>query len=158
MLQRNRVCRRFTWLGTGLLLTGCLGCQGTEPPAVREAASGQQAASALPGNAVHEHAAKTALAVEHNEEAAVSGNRVSIDNFTFNPETLEIVTGTKVIWVNSDDVPHTVRSTEDVFRSGTLDTDDVFERVFSEPGTYEYYCGVHRHMAGKIVVKESVMK
>jgi plastocyanin len=78
---------------------------------------------------------------------------VSIDNFTFQPETLEVTAGTKVVWVNGDDVPHTVRSTEDLFRSGTLDTDDVYEHVFSEPGTYEYYCGVHRHMTGKIVVK-----
>ncbi len=79
--------------------------------------------------------------------------KVSIDNFTFNPETLEIRAGTKVVWVNNDDVPHTVRSTEDKFRSDALDTDDEFERVFSEPGTYEYYCGVHTHMTGKVVVK-----
>jgi plastocyanin len=67
--------------------------------------------------------------------------------------TLEVPAGTKVKWVNADDVPHTVRSIDDLFRSGTLDTDDVYERVFSEPGTYEYYCGVHRHMSGKIVVR-----
>lgn len=79
--------------------------------------------------------------------------QVSIDNFTFHPEALEVRQGTRVVWTNRDDVPHTVRSTDDLFRSGTLDTDDAYEHVFSEPGSYEYYCGVHRHMAGKIVVK-----
>jgi plastocyanin len=85
--------------------------------------------------------------------AGAAPAKVSIDNFTFNPATLEIRAGTKVVWVNNDDVPHTVRSTEDVFRSEALDTDDEFERVFSERGTYEYYCGVHTHMTGKVVVK-----
>ena len=79
--------------------------------------------------------------------------RVRIDNFTFTPETLEIRAGTKVVWVNNDDVPHTVRSTGDVFRSEALDTDDEFERVFSERGTYEYYCGVHTHMTGKVIIR-----
>jgi plastocyanin len=79
--------------------------------------------------------------------------QVSIDNFTFHPETIEVRRGTQVVWTNRDDVPHTVRSEADLFRSGTLDTDDIYERIFTEPGTYEYYCGVHRHMTGKIVVK-----
>jgi plastocyanin len=79
--------------------------------------------------------------------------KVSIDNFTFTPATLEIRAGMTVVWVNGDDVPHTVRSTADRFRSEALDTDDKFECVFSEPGTYDYYCGVHPHMTGKVIVK-----
>ena len=86
-------------------------------------------------------------------EPCTPANRVSINNFTFHPTTLEVPAATRVVWVNADDVPHTVRSTEGLFRSGPLDTDDVYEREFSEPGTYEYYCGVHPHMTGKIVVK-----
>jgi plastocyanin len=128
-----------------------VGCQGTETPAVRRTADGQQDSAAR--HAVDQHSPQSESAQGHDDEQAASGNKVSIDNFTFHPETLEVAAGTKVVWVNGDDVPHTVRSTEDTFRSGTLDTDDVYEHVFSEPGTYEYYCGVHRHMTGKIVVK-----
>jgi plastocyanin len=84
---------------------------------------------------------------------AANAVNVSIDNFTFNPPRLEIRAGMRVVWVNSDDVPHTVRSSENLFRSEALDTDDTFERVFPEPGTYEYYCGVHTHMTGTVVVK-----
>jgi plastocyanin len=141
------------WLRTGLLLMASVGCQGTETPAVREPKSGNQVRTASSDRTVDQNADRAEPAARHDAELSSSPNKVSIDNFTFNPETLEIPAGTKVIWVNGDDVPHTVRSTEDAFRSGTLDTDDVYERVFSEPGTYEYYCGVHRHMTGKIVVK-----
>jgi plastocyanin len=146
--------RRFAgWLTTSLLLMASVGCQGTETPAVRESTSGNQARTASAEKTVHQGADKAESAAAHDAQQPSPANKVSIDNFTFNPETLEVPAGTKVIWVNGDDVPHTVRSVEDTFRSGTLDTDDVYERVFSEPGTYEYYCGVHRHMTGKIVVK-----
>jgi plastocyanin len=81
--------------------------------------------------------------------------QVVIDNFAFRPATLTIEAGTKVTWVNRDDVPHTATSTQKprAFHSGTLDTDDKFEHVFNAPGTYEYFCAVHPHMTGKIIVK-----
>ncbi len=86
--------------------------------------------------------------------AMAAGNTdVAIDNFTFTPQTLTVAAGTKVTWINHDDVPHTVKSTEKKFLSGTLDTDDKFSFVFSEPGTYPYFCTVHSQMTGTIVVK-----
>lgn len=78
---------------------------------------------------------------------------VSIDNFVFAPQTLTIAKGTTVSWVNHDDVPHTVRSTDKKFTSGTLDTDDSYSYTFAEPGTYEYFCTVHTHMTGTVIVK-----
>jgi plastocyanin len=52
-------------------------------------------------------------------------------------------------------MPHTATSTKKprLFDSGTLDTDDKFSRVFTAPGTYEYFCAVHPHMTGQIIVK-----
>ena len=127
-------------------------------PARRDTATAKQVVSASAEKSVHQDGAAPDASGRPNQqpagrEQAAFVNKVSIDNFTFNPQSLEVAAGTKVIWVNGDDVPHTVRSNEDTFRSGTLDTDDVYERLFSEPGTYEYYCGVHPHMTGKIVVK-----
>lgn len=145
-------------LATGMLLTGCLGCQGTEMSATRESAAAKPSESASTEDMPVPKSEQTSPGAGDGQEQVASGNKVSIDNFTFKPETLEVAAGTKVTWVNGDDVPHTVRSNEDAFRSGTLDTDDVYERVFLEPGTYEYYCGVHRHMTGKIVVKAIVAK
>jgi plastocyanin len=82
-------------------------------------------------------------------------NEVVIDNFAFSPRTLTVAAGTKVTWTNRDDVPHTATSTRKprLFDSGTLDTDDTYSHVFVTPGTYDYFCAVHPHMTGRIVVK-----
>ncbi len=82
-----------------------------------------------------------------------SPDMVQIDNFTFTPQTLTVRAGTKVTWVNKDDVPHTVTSTDKKFKSPVLDTDEQFSHTFSVPGTYNYFCSVHPHMTGQIVVK-----
>jgi plastocyanin len=86
---------------------------------------------------------------------AEAEQQVKIDNFTFDPPTLTIAAGTKVTWVNRDDVPHTATSTAKPksFDSGTLDTDQQFSHVFSKPGTYDYFCAVHPKMTGRIIVK-----
>ncbi len=78
---------------------------------------------------------------------------VKIDNFSFTPTSLTVPAGTTVTWVNRDDVPHTVVSTEKKFKSPTLDTDEQFSYKFTEPGAYEYFCSIHPKMTGKIVVQ-----
>ena len=78
---------------------------------------------------------------------------VTIDNFNFTPPALAIPAGTKVTWVNKDDVPHTVTSDDKLFDSRALDTDDKYSFTFQTPGTYPYYCSVHPKMTGKVVVK-----
>ncbi len=78
---------------------------------------------------------------------------VKIDNFTFNPPSLAIKAGAGVTWENHDDIPHTVVSTTQVFRSKPLDTDDKFSFTFTIPGTYQYFCSLHPHMTGTIVVE-----
>jgi plastocyanin len=81
--------------------------------------------------------------------------QIRIDNFTFEPAEVTIPAGTKVTWVNHDDVPHTATSSAKPrqFDSGTLDTDEQFSHVFATPGTYEYFCALHKHMTGRITVK-----
>jgi plastocyanin len=80
-------------------------------------------------------------------------DRVKIDNFSFTPQTLTVRPGTTVTWVNKDDVPHTVTSSDKKFKSRPLDTDERFSFTFSAPGTYTYFCSVHPHMTGKIIVQ-----
>lgn len=83
-----------------------------------------------------------------------SAAAVTIDNFKFGPSLLEITAGTTVTWTNRDDVPHVIVSvTKKLFASSPLDTDDKFSYTFKVAGTYEYYCSLHPHMTGKIVVK-----
>src|SRR5690349_14468095 len=78
---------------------------------------------------------------------------VKIDNFTFNPQRITVKAGTTVTWTNADDIPHTVASSAKVFKSKTLDTDDKFSFTFATPGVYEYFCSLHPHMVGAIVVE-----
>ena len=82
-----------------------------------------------------------------------SSVEVKIDNFVFGPQALTISAGTTVTWINRDDIPHTVVSSDGAFKSKVLDTDDKFSFVFTTPGTYDYFCGVHPHMTGQIIVK-----
>jgi plastocyanin len=83
-------------------------------------------------------------------------SRVEIEDFAFKPKELTITIGTKVTWVNKDDVPHTATSTDRpvVFDSKVLDTDQSYSFTFSSPGTYKYYCKAHPHMIGTVIVKE----
>ena len=78
---------------------------------------------------------------------------VKIDNFTFNPPTLTVKVGTTVTWKNEDDIPHTVRATNNAFKSKVLDTDDSFTFTFTTVGVFDYFCSLHPHMTGKIVVE-----
>jgi plastocyanin len=86
-------------------------------------------------------------------EAQDSTNSITIDNFTFTPPEITVAVGTTVKWVNHDDIPHSVVNKDKVFRSKALDTDDSFSYTFASAGTFEYFCGLHPHMTGKIIVK-----
>lgn len=79
---------------------------------------------------------------------------ITIDNFTFTPPELTVAVGTTVKWVNHDDIPHSVVNKDKAFRSkAALDTDDSFSFTFTNAGTFEYFCGLHPHMVGKVIVK-----
>jgi plastocyanin len=79
---------------------------------------------------------------------------VSIDNFTFSPATLTVKSGTTVTWTNKDDIPHGIAWTNNAFpHSKALDTDDSTTFTFTTPGTYQYFCYIHPHMVGTIVVQ-----
>jgi plastocyanin len=93
-----------------------------------------------------------ALAADAAHAAPVAGPAITIDNFTFSPAQLEVKPGTTVIWKNRDDIPHSVVATGKQFRSPALDTDETFSFAFTAPGTYEYFCGLHPHMHGVVVV------
>jgi amicyanin len=85
-------------------------------------------------------------------QALAADAQVKIANFTFDPPTLTVKAGTTVTWVNADDIPHVVSEKDGKFRSSALDTDDKFSQTFSTAGTVEYFCAIHPHMTGKIVV------
>jgi plastocyanin len=83
----------------------------------------------------------------------IDKNQINIDNFSFTPATLTVPVGTKVTWINHDDVPHLITSTDKRFVSPVLDTDQQFSYTFTTPGTYTYYCSIHPKMTAKIIVR-----
>jgi plastocyanin len=78
---------------------------------------------------------------------------VAIDNFTFRPRDLTVKVGTTVTWTNKDDIPHTVAAVDKLFRSKALDTNDNYSFTFMTRGTYAYFCSLHPHMTGTIMVE-----
>ena len=98
-------------------------------------------------------ATQTARAQNAAPQSPASAGAVSIDNFTFTPASLTVKAGTTVTWTNRDDIPHTVVSTEKVFKSKVLDTDEKFSYTFTKPGEYPYFCSIHPKMTGKVVVQ-----
>ena len=80
-------------------------------------------------------------------------NEITIDNFTFTPKELTVPVGTTVKWLNHDDIPHTIVEKKTTFRSKALDTDDSYSFTFTSAGTFDYFCGLHPHMVGQVIVK-----
>jgi plastocyanin len=89
----------------------------------------------------------------NNDQASAASAEVKIDNFSFEPQTITVAVGTTVTWTNRDDIPHTAVSTEGVFKSKVMDTDEKFSNTFTKAGTYPYYCSIHPKMTGKVVVQ-----
>jgi plastocyanin len=88
-----------------------------------------------------------------NDQPSAASTAVNIDNFVFGPQTITVPVGATVTWTNKDDIPHTSVSTEGVFKSKVLDTDEKFSYTFTKAGTYPYYCTIHPKMTGKVVVQ-----
>ncbi len=83
--------------------------------------------------------------------AAIVGNTVTIENFSFNPPTLKIKTGERVTWKQNDSAAHSIIG--NIFQSSIFNRGDDFSFVFPQAGEYNYHCGIHPSMKGKIIVE-----
>lgn len=91
---------------------------------------------------------------------------VTTDLLAFDPEQLTVEAGTEVTWQASDGVGHTVTTGTFTVGGDGLRTEENPDGVidaplsqgkdvtftFEEPGTYVYYCSIHKGMSGEIVV------
>jgi plastocyanin len=92
------------------------------------------------------------LAARATQAQAADDVKVTIDNFAFAPATITVPKGSTVTWVNRDDIPHLVVCPSVNVRSKVLDTDQSFAFRFDKPGRVNYFCGLHPHMTGVVVV------
>jgi plastocyanin len=83
---------------------------------------------------------------------AAPNTEVQIRDFAFEPQSLPVAIGSEVTWVNDDEEPHLVVGPAGDFKSQPLDTGDRFSFRFDKPGTYKYFCSLHPHMIGTIIV------
>ncbi len=93
------------------------------------------------------------LTVASPYDSAPAAREASIDNFSFSPATITVPQGTTLTWINHDDIPHTVVSNDQQFKSKALDTGDKFSYTFTKAGTYSYFCSIHPKMVAKVVVE-----
>ena len=98
-------------------------------------------------------AAMSVIAYESKAATVPAAEVVHIGNFTFNQPVLTVHQGATVTWVNDDDIPHTVVAKDMTFKSRVLDTGDRFSFTFAKAGQFDYFCSIHPHMTGKIIVK-----
>lgn len=110
-------------------------------------------ASPASGSAGASKATPAAAAASTSSSPGPSSPEVKIDNFAFTPGSTRVKLGTEVTWINRDDIPHTVDSTNGKFKSAALDTNDKFQFRFTEPGEYPYFCRMHPKMTGSVVVQ-----
>jgi plastocyanin len=77
---------------------------------------------------------------------------VRIDNFHFNPVPIKVKAGDTVTWTNQDDIPHSIVIQALGVHSRPLDTDADFAYRFEKAGVYDYICGLHPFMKGRVEV------
>lgn len=99
--------------------------------------------SAVPGEAAEGH---------HGSGAPIT---VIIDAFQFQPDTIRIKRGQKVIFINKDEVPHTVTSGKnaDFVSSGIIKGGEQHVILFESVGKQDYSCDFHPSMQGQVLVQ-----
>lgn len=82
---------------------------------------------------------------------APAGNAVTVVDFGFNPDTINVKVGTTVTWTNTG-VTHTVTADKGLFDSGTLKAGETFSFTFAKGGAFTYHCVIHSSMRGTVTV------
>jgi plastocyanin len=74
------------------------------------------------------------------------------------PLNLQVTGGTTVVWINDDNIPHTIQSQDEkgnvlsLFNSKALKTGERFAYKFNESGVYHYFCTIHPWRVGVVTV------
>ena len=93
-------------------------------------------------------------AQDNSQQKKAAENAVDISDFAFNPQELIIQKSATIVWTNKDSARHTVTSDSgSELGSKILSTGGSYSHTFSQTGTFEYHCDIHKGMKGKIIVK-----
>lgn len=78
---------------------------------------------------------------------------VRVANLAFGEQSLHVRAGTRVRWINQDQVQHSVTADDGTFDSGLIEPGAAWERVFDRAGQYTYHCAPHPFMTARVVVE-----
>jgi plastocyanin len=131
---------------TGALVLALAGCSGaaSSAPSV--------AATVAPSSAAP--AASSAAPSEASSAApsAAAGDAVTIQGFSFKPDTINVKTGATITWTNNDSTAHTVTFDDGSQSSKNIGLGGTFQRTFSAAGTFAYHCSIHPTMTATVTV------
>lgn len=88
---------------------------------------------------------------ETSSDTGIQANAISIEGFAFKPAALTVKVGETVTWTNNDSAEHNIKSAD--FNSPNLATGSTYAFKFEKAGTYDYSCGIHPAMMGRIIVE-----
>lgn len=90
-----------------------------------------------------------------SEQPAVSGAKITIQNFQFSPSSLTVKAGDTVTFTNTDSVSHTIVSDDGTtFNTGSLAQGQSSSfKAPAKTGTYAFHCSIHPTMTGTLIVK-----
>lgn len=89
----------------------------------------------------------------NNASLQLPNASVRIFNMSFIPQNIVIAEGTTLVWINEDQVPHTITSSNSsMLNSGPILVGANFSYTFSKKGEYWYTCTIHPSMRGIVVV------
>lgn len=87
------------------------------------------------------------------DSSTVTSVTVKIKDGSFQPSTLTVAAGTRVLWHNQDAVLHTVTSDDQgLFDSESISPGGKFALIFNTPGSYSYHCAFRQEMRAAIIV------
>lgn len=76
-------------------------------------------------------------------------NEVWLEYQLFRPSQIQVAPGTTVKFINKGNPNHQVQGS--LFSTGTLQTDDVYEFTFNDPGVFYFSCGIHGNVQAEQV-------
>jgi plastocyanin len=85
------------------------------------------------------------------DASPVTRGAVTMTNNQFQPPHIQVPTGTTVTWTNGDQTLHNVKF-DNGPSSDNLTFGATFQRVFDDPGTFDYVCTIHPGMEGRVTV------
>jgi plastocyanin len=88
-----------------------------------------------------------------NGAKVVKTDQVSVEDFGFKPEVIQVRPGTEVTWTNEDSAAHRIVEEGGAFEGEDIGQGDQTVRTYDAAGVYPYFCGIHNSMHGTVIVK-----